>query len=470
MISTSSQPHGKQRLDSWKEIAAFFDRDERTVRRWELDRGLPVHRAPGSARGVVFAFTEELEEWLRRPQAVDPMERASQRPVSQALAPSAEKAFPRSRAYYLPLLASMTLLLLVALVGSSFYSHRRTSQFRARAAGKPDETAALVRHVPTPEAQDLYLKGRLAWSQRTPESLNQAVDLFTQAIVHDPKFAAAYVGLSDCYNLLREFSVMPPSEAYPRAVAAARKAVELDPDSSEAHTSLAFALFWGNIDVAAADREFKHALALDPRNTRAHHWYATYLVQICRYPEALAQIERARQLDPSSAAISADKGKILVMSGQTLEGIALLKQVEAADPSFSEVHRYLSDANLDMGHVRAYFEEAAIANRLSHDNDGELVLEEQRKGFAAQGLPGLRQATLRAHRRLYEEGRATDFTLAVDYSLLNDKADALQHLEIAYERHDPMMAAILGYTDLRNVREEAAFRTLAAKVGLPSSP
>ena len=68
-ISTSSQPQSKQRLDSWKEIAAFFERDERTVRRWEIERGLPIHRVPGTTRGVVFAYADELEEWLRRPQS-----------------------------------------------------------------------------------------------------------------------------------------------------------------------------------------------------------------------------------------------------------------------------------------------------------------------------------------------------------------------------------------------------------------
>jgi len=411
---------------------------------------------------VVYAFTEELEEWLRRPQSVKTAQAA------QALVPEASKVPVRPFSIGLRS-ATLWVIALSVVVAAGLYSLRHKTQFRAH-AGQPETVALPGRHLPTPEAQDLYLKGRLAWNQRTPESLNQAVDYFTQAIVHDPNFAAAYVGLADCYNLLREFSVMPPSEAYPRALAAARKSVELDPDSSEAHISLAFALFWGNVDVVASGREFKRAIALDPRNTRAHHWYATYLVQICRYPEALAEIERARQLDPSSTAISADKGKILIMSGQTEEGIALLKQVEAADPSFSEVHRYLSDADLDQGDIRAYFDEAATANRLSHNADAEFVLAQQRKGFAAGGIHGLQEATLRAHRKLYDEGHATDFTLAVDYSILNDKADSLHYLEVAYQKHDPMMAAILGYTDLRNVREEPAFKTLALKIGLPPVP
>ena len=145
--------------------------------------------------------------------------------------------------------------------------------------------------------------------------MNQAVDYFTQAIVHDPNYAQAYVGLADCYNLLREYSAMPPEEAYPRALAAAKKAVELDDSSAEAHTSLAFATFYGSFDAAGAEREFRRALALNPSDARAHHWYATSLFAEGRYAEALSQIEMAQQLDPASSAILADKGLILLYAG-----------------------------------------------------------------------------------------------------------------------------------------------------------
>ena len=117
----------------------------------------------------------------------------------------------------------------------------------------------------SPEAEELYLKGRYFWNKRTPEDLNKALDLFTQAIVRDPGYAQAYVGLADCYNLLREYSVMPPNEAYPRALAAAKKAVELDDNSAEAHNSLAFATFYWTWDAATAEREFKRAIAVESR-------------------------------------------------------------------------------------------------------------------------------------------------------------------------------------------------------------
>jgi hypothetical protein len=219
----------KKRLDSWKEIAAFFDRDERTVKRWEKERGLPVYRVPGSARGGVFAYAEELAEWLKAPhhdwEVIEtpprenaPAEEGRDRTVPANLltirvpatvpVPALRWVPPPSR-----IAAAKTFLWLVPLVliAGSFlafsFGHREPRYKNALAAPQP----------PSAEAQDLYLKGRYHFEKRTADDLNQAVDFFTQAIVHDPSYAAPYVGLADSYNLLQEFSAMLPQEAFPRA-------------------------------------------------------------------------------------------------------------------------------------------------------------------------------------------------------------------------------------------------------------
>ena len=127
------------------------------------------------------------------------------------------------------------------------------------------------------EAEDFYLKGRFYSNKRTAESLNQAVEAFSQAIARNPNYSEAYVGLSDSYNLLREFSVMPANEAYFKAFAAAKKAVELDPQSADAHASLAFVNFWGMWDTQDAEKEFRRSIELDPNSAKAHHWFATFL-------------------------------------------------------------------------------------------------------------------------------------------------------------------------------------------------
>jgi tetratricopeptide (TPR) repeat protein len=223
-------------------------------------------------------------------------------------------------------------LLLAILLGFLILKHQIPRQPTSASAINIPPAA----YRPNLEAEDLYLKGRYFWNKRTPEDLNKALDLFTQAIVRDPGYAQAYVGLADCYNLMREYSVMPPNEAYPRALAAAKKAVELDDNSAEAHNSLAFATFYWTWDAPTAEREFKRAIELNADYVAARHWYATFLMVTRRYPEAIREIEIARKLDPSSTPIVADKGFILYLAGQPAQGMT----IQTTWPNRRESHRY----------------------------------------------------------------------------------------------------------------------------------
>jgi DNA-binding winged helix-turn-helix (wHTH) protein/tetratricopeptide (TPR) repeat protein len=269
--------------------------------------------------------------------------------VDEAAAPASARRFTGNWTGKWNFLFVVPALAVLFAAGHYWPRHDATNAGRSRSnSGKANATAPPTSSAPglahgaaNREAEEFYLKGRYYWEKRTPESLTKAVDSFTQAIVHDPNFAQAYVGLADCYNLLREYTVMPSSEAYPRAQAAAKKAVELDPQSSEAHASLAFVSFFGMWDVATADREFRRAIELDPNNAAAHHWYATYLMCLRRHSESLAEIERARSLDPASKSVLADKGMLLFDAGQQQEGIALLKQMEESEPDFISPHRFL---------------------------------------------------------------------------------------------------------------------------------
>lgn len=468
-LVTSSQPQPKHRLDSWKEIAAFFERDERTVRRWEAERGLPVHRLPGNARGIVFAFTEELEEWLRRGSsqkeigrsdispdlqsgsglhlAIDSNHENTSSPSPGAFAPTSENpvAPPPSVGRFAPWLLAGAMV--VAAVVTLFL-YRHAPHFIARARNR---TTTALPHVPDPEAQDLYLKGRYHWSKRTPADLNQAIDFFTQAIVKDPGYSQAFVGLADCYDLLREFSAMPSNEAFPRALAAAQKAVELDPMSPEAHNSLAFVTYYWNWDAVTAEREHKRALALNPHYVQGHHWYATFLLANNRLPEALDQIEQARKLDPSSTAILADKGKILLGAGQQEEAITLLKQLETADPSLASTHRYLAQAYFDRKDYAGYLAESKRAAELRNDSDSLAVTKAAEKGFAVAGLRGMYEAMVPMQEKLVAAGRGSAYQLAATLASLGRKQDAIRYLQIAYDRHE---------TDVMFLNTDACFAPL----------
>ncbi len=494
-MAAHGEPLGaKKRLDSWKEIATFFGRDERTVKRWEKERGLPVYRVPGSARGGVFAYAEELAEWLKAPSHNwDPAEIPSPEAISPEpeAVPSEEDSdrdlpanvltiklpadvstpVPAPALRLVPppsrFAAARTFLWLVPLVliAASFlvlsFSHREPRFKNALAAP----------HPPSAEAQDLYLKGRYYFEKRTPDDLNKAVDFFTQAIVHDPGYAAPYVGLADSYNLLREYSAMLPQEAFPRAQAAASKAVELDPNSAEAHNSLAFASFWGFFDVATADREFKRAIELDPSLPRAHHWYATFLVEVERIPEALAEIERARQLDPSSTPILADKGLILSAAGKTEEARTLLAQVVASQPDFVPSHRYLAqNIYLPEGNYAGYFAEMATVARLRHDVNAQKNVAAEQSAFQRGGIQALLEQRLKTRRESFDYGTGSAFDLAEACAAMGRDNDALKYLEIAYQRHDLSLATLATTAEFRHLHQNQEFRELVAKVGLPPVP
>jgi tetratricopeptide (TPR) repeat protein len=455
-----------RRLDSWKEIAAFFGRDERTVRRWEKESSLPVHRLPGAAKGRVFAYEEELRAWLDNPRSLEAQDKQAGTEVPRPLEVAARpqdwyRAFPaRTMATW------AATLVLCAVLGGAAVRYRKGHGFAVHAGEM--STKAQKLSADRAEAEDFYLKGRYYWNKRTPDDLNRAVDYFTQAIVRDPEYAKAYVGLADCYNLLREFSVMPPNEAFSRALAAAQKAVELDPNSADAHTSFAFASFWGDLRVAQAEREFKRAIELDPNNTRAHHWYATYLAELRRFPEAMVEIERARELDPSSTPILADKGFILGSAGHFREAEALLLQIEKSDPSFFSAHSYLGGFHFDLGDYPGYFEEEGIAARLRHDEKLQARLALLQKAYATGGAQGLLAAKLDADQKLYGQGQASDYTLADDYAQLNDKSDAMHYLEAAHDNHDWPLCTLLLDNSFRKMRQDPEFRNLLAQVGLPA--
>ena len=444
-----------QRLDSWKEIAAFFARDERTVRRWEKERGLPVHRVPGSARGGVFAYTAEIQQWLAGTEDLDwkPTEQPSDRcrvaDTARAIEPGQARpallargmhswSWQRICLWMIPLLATLGMSVFLGL------SHRQMKYKPALAAP----------HVPNPEARDLYLKGRYYWNRRTPDDLRQGVDYFTQAIVKDPNYAQAYSGLADCYNLLREFSAMPSHEAFPRALAAAQRAVQLDDTSAEAHTSLALATYAWLWNPTTAEREFQRALVLDPKFVRAHHWYATFLAAMKRFPEAMEQIEQARTLDPSSATVLADKAFILLSGGQRTEALALLQQLEKTDPKLASTHRYLSDTYFESGDYARAFSERRRFAELRGDIAGLEVEQAAERGFAAGGIRGMWEAELPIQRSEYAKGKEAAINVAMTCGRLNRQDEALRYLQYAFDNRDEGMLY---------VRSEPAFSALHGK-------
>jgi len=405
-----------------------------------------------------FAYSNELSEWLKGSrQTLEPDESASTEsppdghPESVSdESKSSAGSFAASTRNLIASRVTAWLLPLVLVASVIVFVGNDGLRFRASAN----------RHIPNSEAQDLYLKGRYFWDRRTPDDLNKAVDYFTQAIVNDPRDAQAYVGLADCYNLLREFGAMAPNEAYSRALAAAQRAVDLDNTSAEAHESLAFTTFWWSWRGVTAEREFKRAIELDPNLARAHHWYGTYLLGRHRFPEALDQIEQARVLEPSSTAILADKVLALWRSRQPTEALALLTQLEAEGKSLSSIHDYLGAIYWDEKDYTNALAEWRRSAELRHDEAGLRLADAREKGFAAGGLEGLQESELPVQKEIVDRGSGSAYALGTTYASLGKRQDALKYLQISFDRHEAAMLVGDVNPSIDNDREYQRLRAL----------
>jgi tetratricopeptide (TPR) repeat protein len=453
MSRTVGSTAENRRIDSWKEIAAFFGRDERTVKRWEKERGLPVHRVPGQ-RGGVFAYADELTVWLNSSDAAtekrEPEAEPAQ-PSSALVSASEDESPPTPSPSHVSSAAPISisfrsrttifwsaLLIVAALASGAFYSLRRFAREKESVAGR--RTA--LRHTPDPQAEELYLKGRYYWGRRTEGSLNQALDAFTQAVVHDSEDAKAYAGLAECYDLMPEFTSMPGSEAFPRAMAAAGKAISLDDSLAEAHRALAFALFYWEWKVPGALGEYQRALQLDPRDEEAHHWYATSLMMLGRYTEAMSEIDKARQLNPGSRSILSDQALIRFWAGDRAAAVEKLREIERAESDFLSAPRYLAELDFAEGDYRGFVDQSKRLAVMSKDAQLMTIANAAQRGLAGGGEQGMLEAMRVAQQRYFDRGQSSGFQLARTCALLGRKQEAITYLKAAIASHDYMVLNI----------------------------
>jgi serine/threonine-protein kinase len=184
------------------------------------------------------------------------------------------------------------------------------------------------------EAYNLYLQGRYYWNKRTEESMSTGLRFFQQAVEEDPAYAPAYAGIADSYLMLTDWSYMAPREGFPKARAAALKALEIDNSLAEAQTNIAYISFIYDWNWETAEKEFKRAIKLNPNYAIAHMWYADYLSFMGRQEEGYQQINLAEKLDPLSLIIKAVKGFLLYVYGRNEEAIAQLNKTLEMDPDF----------------------------------------------------------------------------------------------------------------------------------------
>jgi DNA-binding winged helix-turn-helix (wHTH) protein/tetratricopeptide (TPR) repeat protein len=225
-------------------------------------------------------------------------------------------------------------------------------------------TRSATRH---PEAYDAYLRGRYFWNRRTFEGLTKGIESFHRAIELDPEFTLAYAGLADCRVLLPFYGPVAPRDAFPQAIAAAGRALELDESLAEAHTSLAYARFIYERQWGEAERGFRRALEISPGYATAHQWYAFLLAALGRHGEAIAQARQARELDPLSLVINSDLGMVLCFARDPAAEEQFRRTLEL-DPFFAYARFELGFSLQQQGRLDDAVAELGLASTMAPDN------------------------------------------------------------------------------------------------------
>jgi DNA-binding winged helix-turn-helix (wHTH) protein/TolB-like protein/cytochrome c-type biogenesis protein CcmH/NrfG len=205
------------------------------------------------------------------------------------------------------------------------------------------------------DAHLAYLRGRYYWNRRTPDDLEKAVASLEDAVRKDPSYALAYAGLADAYVISSGYSLIPPRQIMPKARAAARRALDLNPSIAEPHTTLALIAMNYDWDWAEAERQYLIAIDLNPNYAVAHAWYGEYLAFMGRFDEGIRENARAQELDPLSIIISTDGGKILGLAGEYDRAIVQLRKTLEMDPSYLMARVFLARVYSEKGlHEQAF--------------------------------------------------------------------------------------------------------------------
>lgn len=577
LITTTAPP---LQLNSWKEIAAYLNRDARTVQLWEKNEGLPIHRLVHQSRASIYAYPRELDAWRKT--------RIPGKPVAVEAAATGGGSVRFAKLYaarwYLAAIVVLAGLLWAGLwsmahrnasaklhsgtlavlpfenLSSSedlladgltdglitdlgragqiqVISRRSVMQFKGQHAALPqiaaklhaslvlegtiarsgkeirvtaqlldaasdrnlwassysrktddiigfqDEIAAeiatdvfqkLTGSAPQlsfnsrsvdPQARLAYLTGRHFWNQRDEPGILKAVSYFQQTASADPQYAPAYAGLADSYNLLAVWGKLPADVAFSRAKQAALKALSLDPSSAEAYNSLAFATYRQDWDFVRADQYFQKAIALNPNYAVAHQWYGEFMGDLQRFDQSIAELRKARELDPLSAIVGSDLADAYIHAGRFSEAEAELKRILELYPDFAPAHSYLVGVYVQRSDFAAAEREAQAYARRTGDQTQLQMVEIQRQSAAGNNDQARRDL------RLLLSGKSgpsfSSYQKAQLFFATGQTDAGYAALEDAYRERSWWLVTMMVDPGFTQVRNQTRFRSFAKRVGLP---
>src|SRR5437763_2606770 len=329
-----------------------------------------------------------------------------------------------------------------------------------------EKIAITTKPTENPEAHELYLKGRYFWNRRTGENLKKAADYFQQAIGKDPQYALAYSGLADCHVLLPLYPDLGsnPRDELPKALKAARKAVELDDTLAEAHASLARALA-SDLQLSPAISEFNRAIELNPNYATARQWFGECLQSQGQLEEALAELKRAQELDPLSLVINTVLGFAFDTVGKSNEAIAQLRKTIEIDPNFRIAHIHLGNVLEHNGQLKEAIVEYEKSNTLQAES---FSLAQLARAYFLVDRKAEAQQLWDKLKSLSERQYVPAYAMAVVQLTFGNKDEAIRLLEKSYEDHAPFDSLDLGWIlvdhRLDSLRSDPRFKKLIMRI------
>ncbi len=337
-------------------------------------------------------------------------------------------------------------------------SREITEKLRLKISGEQERQLA-GRDSNNGEAYQLYLKGRYHWNTRTREGINKSIEYFNQAIERDPSYALAYAGLADSWFTTGWYSYTPAREAYEKAEAAAKKALDIDAKLAEAHSVMAMLKANHEMDWAGAEKEFKLAIALNPNYPVAHQRYSLFLPIVGRLDEAVAEAKKAQELDPLSLIINENVGDMLYLARRYDEAETQLKKTLELDPNFFVAHGTLSSVY----EAKGLYEKA-----LDHGMKGEPqeIITRVKKIFAAEGIMGVDKDFLKEILEASKHEYVSPNEFFFVYTRLNDKDKAFEWLEKAIEARSIKFTYLVADPRYDNIRTDPRYAAILRRYGL----
>jgi serine/threonine protein kinase/tetratricopeptide (TPR) repeat protein len=322
------------------------------------------------------------------------------------------------------------------------------------------------RHTENVEAYQLYLKGRHHWNRWTEEGFYKAIEYFRQAVENDPTYALAYAGLADCYVLLGWNSYLPPKEAFPKGKAAAKAALQLDPDLSEAHTPLAAVLWLDDWEWDKARTEFKRSLELCPTYPTANHWYAEYAMTMGRHEEAMVRIKKSQELDPLSLIISVAVGWALYYARRYDEAIEQLRRTVDLDPNYPVTYWILGVLLRKTGRYELAITQGEKGVNLSGGSPLMRAALAHTLGMAGRNNEALQ--ILDDLTELAKQKYVAPYFFAGIHVGLGEHERAIEYLEKCYEEHSHWLIYLYLDPSMDGLRDNPGFQNLLRRIGLPT--